>query len=146
MSPDSVGINAQGAVEDNYHVMADWGRDVMAVGNSAGIGGLELMIGDSLYRLGVLPNDTVNNVENTTFNIVTEGPVRSILHLTYNNWHPDGSNRTYSLEEQPAIWPGMYAYRNTAKISGLQGDELLLVGMNNLDPTDPVKEISVDDK
>lgn len=146
MSPDSVGINAQGAVEDNYHVMADWGRDVMAVGNSAGIGGLELMIGDSLYRLGVLPNDTVNNVENTTFNIVTEGPVRSILHLTYNNWHPDSSNRTYSLEEQPAIWPGMYAYRNTAKISGLQGDELLLVGMNNLDPTDPVKEISVDDK
>lgn len=146
MSPQTVGVNAAGAVEDNYHVMEDWGRDIMAVGNSAGIGGLALMIGDSLYRLGVTVNDTVNNVESTNFNILTEGPVRSMMHLRYNNWKPDGTNRTYTIEEQPTIWPGMYAYRNTAQVSGLQGDEMLLIGMNNLDRTDPVAEIEVDDK
>jgi hypothetical protein len=146
MSPETVGVSAAGAVEDNYHVMEEWGRDIMAVGNSAGIGGIALMIGDSLYRLGVTVNDTVNNVENTTFNIITEGPVRSMMHLRYNNWKPDGTNRTYTIEEQPTIWPGMYAYRNTAKVSGLQGDETLLIGMNNLDQTDPVVEIDVDDK
>lgn len=104
------------------------------------------MIGDSLYRLGVLPNDTVNNVENTIFNIVTEGPVRSILHLATTTGTPMAPIAPIALEEQPAIWPGMCAYRNTAKISGLQVDELLLVGMNNLDTTDSLKEIPVNDK
>jgi hypothetical protein len=146
MTPETVGVNAAGAVEDNYHVMEEWGRDIMAVGNSAGIGGLALMVGDSLYRLGVTVNDTVNNVESTNFDVLTEGPVRSMMQLRYNNWQPDGTNRSYTIEEQPTIWPGMYAYRNTAKVSGLQGDETLLIGMNNLDPTDPVAEMEVDDK
>ncbi|WP_181306073.1 DUF4861 domain-containing protein [Rufibacter sp. XAAS-G3-1] len=146
LSPETVGISATGAVEDNYHVMADWGRDIMAVGNSAGIGGLALMVGDSFYRLGVLPNDTVNNVQSTSFNILAEGPVRSVTHLQYNAWQPDGTNRRYKIEESPTIWPGMYAYQNTARISGLQGDELLLIGMNNLDRTDQVKEINIDDQ
>ncbi|GAA4429176.1 hypothetical protein GCM10023188_14220 [Pontibacter saemangeumensis] len=146
MTPEAVGLDTAGAVEDNYHEMKEWGRDIMAVGSSAGIGGIGLMIGDSLYRLGVTVNDTVNNVESTNFNIITEGPVRSMMQLRYNNWHPDGTNRTYTLEEQPTIWPGMYAYRNTAKISGLQGDETLLIGMNNLDRTDSIAEIDVDNK
>ena len=145
MTPETVGLDAAGAVEDNYHEMQEWGRDIMAVGSSAGIGGIGLLIGDSLYRLGVTVNDTVNNVESTYFNIVTEGPVRSVLQFRYNNWHPDGTNRTYTLEEQPTIWPGMYAYRNTARISGLQGDESLLIGMNNLDRTDSIAEIAVDE-
>ncbi|GAB3537673.1 hypothetical protein GCM10027443_31100 [Pontibacter brevis] len=146
MSPETVGVNAAGAVEDNYHVMEDWGRDIMAVGSSVGIGGIALMIGDTPYRLGVTVSDTINNVESTNFDILTEGPVRSMMQLRYNNWKPDGTDRTYTVEEQPTIWPGMYAYRNTAKVSGLQGDETLLIGMNNLDPTDSVAEINVDDE
>lgn len=146
MSPETVGISASGAVEDNYHVMADWGRDIMAVGNSAGIGGLALMIGNNFYRLGVTANDTLNNVESTSLQIMTEGPVRSALQLKYNSWQPDGTTRTYHLEEQPTIWPGMYAYQNTAKISGLQGDEMLLISMNNLDRTDSISEIPINDK
>ena len=50
MSPENVGINADGAVEDNYHVMADWGRDILAVGNSVGLGGYALIAGDSSYN------------------------------------------------------------------------------------------------
>lgn len=50
MSPDSVGINQEGVTEDNYHVMEEWGRDILAVGNSVGIGGIALMIWDSLNR------------------------------------------------------------------------------------------------
>lgn len=146
MSPETVGISASGAVEDNYHEMKEWGRDIMAVGNSTGIGGIALMIGDTPYRLGVTVNDTVNNVESTNLRILTEGPVRSMLQLRYNNWKPDGTDRAYTIDEQPTIWPGMYAYRNTAKVSGLQGDETLLIGMNNLDKTDSIAEINVDDK
>lgn len=146
LSPETVGISATGAVEDNYHVMQDWGRDIMAVGSSAGIGGLALLIDNNFYRLGVTVNDSLNNVQSTSFNILTEGPVRSAIQLKYQDWEPTGTNRSYRVTEQPTVWPGMYAYQNTASISGLKGDELLLIGMNNLDKTDPVKEIMVDDE
>lgn len=144
MSPDSVGINAQGAVEDNYHVMADWGRDVLAVGNSVGIGGINLMIGDSISRMGCIAGDTVTNIESSVFNIVKEGPVRSVFTIRHNNWKP--FDRTYQVLEKVSIWPGMYAYQDEATISGLQGDETLLVGLVNSNTPNPLKEINVDDK
>src|SRR5690606_31135686 len=139
MSPENVGISATGAVEDNYHVMADWGRDVLAVGNSVGIGGINLMIGDSLSRIGTAAGDTVTNVEMATFNIVQEGPVRSIMDFNYFNWRP--LDRTYQVHERVSIWPGMYAFQNSVNVSGLQGDETLLVGLVNSNTRNPLKEI-----
>lgn len=144
MSPEDVGISATGGVEDNYHVMADWGRDVLAVGNSVGIGGINLMIGDSLSRIGTAAGDTVTNVEKSTCQIVQEGPVRSILDLNYFNWRP--FDRTYQVHERVSIWPGMYAYQNTVNVSGLQGDETLLVGLVNSNTRNPLKEIMVNDR
>ncbi|MEI6948946.1 DUF4861 domain-containing protein [Paraflavisolibacter sp. H34] len=130
ISPENVGINAAGAVEDNYHVMEPWGRDILAVGNSIGIGGVALGKGDSLYRLGVIMNDTLNNVERTDFRIVTEGPVRSMLQFDYHNWKPAG--RPYQVKETVSIWPGMYAYQNTVSVSGTTGAEELLIGLVNI--------------
>jgi hypothetical protein len=139
MSPENVGINAAGAVEDNYHVMEPWGRDILAVGNSVGIGGVALMKGDSIYRLGVTVADTVNNVERTDFRIVTEGPVRSMLGIKYRNWKPAGS--PYQVEETTSIWPGMYAYHNEVKVSGGQGGEQLLIGLVNINAVNPPKVV-----
>lgn len=144
MSPDSVGINAKGGVVDNYHVMADWGRDVLAVGNSVGLGGITLMIGDSLPRMGCLGTDTITNIESSSFNIIIEGPVRSMMKFTHNNWRP--YDRNYQIEENTSIWPGMYAYQNSVKVSGLQGDESLVVGLVNSNTPNALKEIIVDDK
>ena len=145
MSPENVGINAQGAVEDNYHVMADWGRDILSVGNSVGIGGFGLIIGDSIARLGIIgaKNDTLNNVDTTIFNIVAEGPVHSVLQFRYINWH--AGNRIYQVNEKTSIWPGMYAYKNKVEISGLHGDETLLVGLVNSNTDHPLGEIYEDD-
>jgi hypothetical protein len=36
----------------NYHVLSDWGMDVLHCGSSLGSGGLAMLEGDSLYRLG----------------------------------------------------------------------------------------------
>lgn len=129
ISPEDVGINENGETEDNYHVMEDWGRDILSVGNSVGIGGFGLKIGDQLLRLGTIEGDTMSNVEKTSFRIVTEGPVRSALNYEYSNWRPEG--REYFVEENTSIWPGMYGYQNSVKISGLQGDEELVVGLVN---------------
>lgn len=143
MSPDSVGINKAGETEDNYHVMEDWGRDILAVGNSVGLGGFALMVGDSLARLGVTKDDSVNNIETTVFNIVTEGPVRSIIKYNYNNWKP--LDRDYTVEETTSIWPGMYGYKNEVSFSGLKGDETLLVGLVNSNTDEPLTEVALDD-
>lgn len=144
MSPENVGINASGAVEDNYHVMADWGRDILAVSNSVGIGGYALMNGDQLMRLGVTVDDSINNVEKTTFRIIAEGPVKSVLSYHYENWHPD--DRTYQVDETTSIWPGMYGYQNTVRFSGLKGDENLVIGLVNINDKNPLEEIPVNDQ
>lgn len=139
MSPEQVGLSATGAVEDNYHVMEEWGRDILAVGNSAGLGGIALLRGDSLMRLGVTVNDSVHNIGTTVFRIASEGPVRSILHFRYHNWQP--GDRNYTVEEFTSIWPGMYAYQNEVRVSGLQGNEHLGIGLVNINTTNPVQEI-----
>ncbi len=139
MSPEAVGINAEGAVVDNYHVMEAWGRDILAVGNSVGLGGIALMVNDSLARLGVTVNDSVNNVAATTFNILSEGPVRSIIRFNYNDWQVGDHN--YSVEETTSIWPGMYGYQNSVKVMNLQGNEQLLVGLVNINNDQPLQEI-----
>ena len=82
MSPENVGINEEGTVADTYHVMADWGRDVLSVGNSSGMGGIEFMIGDELTRLGCIAGDTVTNIDYSIFEIYKEGPERSIFGLS----------------------------------------------------------------
>jgi hypothetical protein len=144
MSPETVGINANGAVEDNYHVMEAWGRDVMAVGNSVGIGGVAMLKHDSIMRLGITVDDSINNVEKTNFRIITEGPVRSMMNIKYNNWKPD--NTSYNVEETTSIWPGMYAYHNSVNISGTKANENLLIGIVSIFATKPPVEVKVNDK
>ena len=145
MSPENVGINAQGAVEDNYHVMANWGRDILSVGNSVGIGGYGLIVGDKLLRLGVTVDDAVNNVDTTTFLITAEGPVNSVLSYNYKNWKPE-DGRDYQVKETTSIWPGMYAYQNTVQFSGLKGDEDMIVGLVNSNNQNPLQEFAVNDE
>jgi hypothetical protein len=144
ISPEDVGVNAQGAVEDTYHVMRDWGRDILSVGNSVGIGGYGLIAGDSLMRLGVTVNDAVNNVEETRFRIVAEGPVCSKLNYQYKTWKAGG--RIYSVDETTSIWRGMYGYQNEVKFSGLVGDEHLVIGLVNINTEMPITEINENEK
>lgn len=145
MSPENVGIGSDGAVEDNFHVMEDWGRDILSVGNSIGLGGYALITETELMRLGVTVEDSINNIEKTTFKILNEGPVKSVLNYTYQNWKPN-SDRTYSAEENTTIYPGIYGYKNTVSISNLQGDENLVVGLVNINNDKPLSVIDENEK
>jgi len=95
-------------------------------------------------RLGVTVDDSINNVEKTTFRIMAEGPVKSVLSYHYENWHPD--DRTYQVDETTSIWPGMYGYQNTVRFSGLNGDENLVIGLVNINDKNPLEEIPVNDQ
>lgn len=143
ITPEDVGINSKGAVEDNYHVMYDWGRDIFPVGNSAGLGGFALLKDNKINRLGIIASDTVNNIEKTTFKIVSEGPVNSVLSYNYHNWKIDGNE--YQAQETTSIWPGMYGYKNTVALNGLKGTEMLLIALSNLNNKNPLQVIDSGD-
>ncbi|TVZ16562.1 DUF4861 domain-containing protein [Maribacter sp. MAR_2009_72] len=144
ISPENVGISADGAVEDNYHTMEDWGRDILAVGNSLGLGGFGLIKDSTLMRLGVTVNDTVNNVEETKFKILHEGPVNTTLQYKYTNWNT--ANGIYDVKETTSIWLGMYGYQNTVTINGLTGDENLVVGLVNIHNDMPLEVLKNNNK
>ncbi|MBP6758735.1 MAG: DUF4861 domain-containing protein [Flavobacterium sp.] len=141
ITPENVGINSKGEVEDNYHVMYDWGRDVFPVGNSAGLGGYALMVDNKITRLGIITTDTLNNIEKTTFKIVAEGPVNSVLRYNFQNWKASGNN--YQVNETTSIWPGMYAYKNSVKIKGITGKETFLIALSNINNQNGLKVIEV---
>lgn len=139
ITPENVGINSKGGVEDNYHVMYDWGRDIFPVGNSVGLGGYALLIDNKINRLGILGNDTINNIEKTTFKIVAEGPVNSVLSYHYENWN--ASANLYQVQETTSIWPGIYGYKNTVSINGIKGNETFLAAISNLNNKNPFQVI-----
>lgn len=141
ITPENVGINADGAVEDNYHTMWDWGRDIFPVGNSAGLGGYALLVGDEINRLGIITTDTLNNIEKTTFKIVAEGPENSVLSYKYQNWLASGNK--YQVKETTSIWPGMYGYKNTVSVEGLKGNEILLIALSNINNQKPLQVVEV---
>ncbi|CAN5706427.1 DUF4861 domain-containing protein [soil metagenome] len=144
MTPQNVGINAAGVTEANYSAMQDWGTDILAVGNSVGIGGISFMIGDSLARLGVTEKDSINNVDSTHFQIVANGPEKSIMKFTYNGWRP--MNRDYFVQTTTSIWPGIYAFNNQVICKNLKDDETLLVGLVNSNTDHAVTEMNINDK
>ena len=142
MIPDQVGLTVTGAVEDNYHVLRDWGRDVLPVGNaeglSLGLGGVGLLIGDQPYRIGVMATDSTHTIDHSVLHVQASGPLKATLELVYNHWKPR-PDRDYQLSEQPTIWPGMYAYQNTVTASTLNGDETLLIGLSKVATDKPVQ-------
>jgi len=144
MSPDTVGIGPDGGVKDTYHVMCDWGRDILSVGNSAGLGGFEMMHNDSIYRLGVGRDDTLNNIETSVFNITVEGPARSIGDFSYFNWDVAGTK--YNAKESVSIWPGMYAYESKLTIDGFVEGDTVIVGLVKRHTKKPLVELAANEK
>ncbi|MDZ7607374.1 MAG: DUF4861 family protein [Cyclobacteriaceae bacterium] len=80
---DSVGLPGT-----NYHNLAEWGMDVLKVGQTLGAGSLAMQVEDSLYRLGP--------TREAHFRLVANGPVRSIIELIYDGWKVAGEE--YKLE------------------------------------------------
>jgi hypothetical protein len=124
---DSVGVNGR-----DYHILSDWGMDILKVGNSLGAGAIAIEIGDSLYRVGPC--------EEGNYRLITEGPVRAILEMTYKKVPAGG--RFYNITHQISICAGDRFYRSRVWVSDLQGDEMLVTGIVNLHdvPADTLSE------
>jgi hypothetical protein len=114
---DRVGIN------EDYHFKQDWGQDILRVGTSLGAGSLAIEKDGQLYR--VAPE------AEGTFEIVTEGPVRSILRLKFNDWEVAG--QTLDLVHDIYIYAGKWYYSSTVYFPGLDGDLTLVTGITTID-------------
>jgi hypothetical protein len=117
MVMDSVGLNGR-----DYHTLADWGMDILKVGNSLGAGAIAIGIGDSIYRIGPC--------ETGTYRLIAEGPVRAVLELSYKNVPAGG--RLYDVIHRIYLYAGDRFYRSKVWVSILQGDEELITGIANL--------------
>lgn len=137
---DEVGLQ-EGEIYDNYHVLNDWGRDVLSVGNSLGLGGIGAWHNGDAQRIGVTLNDTTNNVAETTYKLLVEGPIRSVFEISYDDWAlgETALDVTNTIE----IWAGQYGFHGKVDFSELAPDTLIvgLVNSNNNQPMFPVQPV-----
>jgi hypothetical protein len=103
----------------SYHELAPWGMDILHCGSSLGAGGLALVDGDSLYRLGSTPD--------YRYHEICEGPVRCIFELRYSGWQVAGN----SLEavERITLWAGKQWFQSEVKVNGFAGEKGLATGI-----------------
>jgi hypothetical protein len=114
---DRAGIN------EDYHLMQDWGHDILRVGTSLGAGALAVVSSDVLHRAA--PEADGN------FEIISEGPIRSTLRLTYNNWNVDGKN--LQMIQDISIYAAKWYYESTVWFPGFNGEMELVSGIATID-------------
>lgn len=131
-----VGLSAEGAPVDNYHVLADWGRDIFECGNTLGAGSLAMLSGEELVRLGRTAAEAQDNIETTSYRLINSGPVRGIFEVKYSGWHV--GDETYDLRAIISIWPGSYAYQTQLWLADFEGERSLVVGLANSNNSQPV--------
>ena len=127
MMMDEIGLDTA----NNYHLLANWGMDILKVGKSLGAGALALSVPvsrdkDSLVRLGG------KNVEHVIYQKIADGPIRAILRLTYKNWKVVDSLPPVQLTEELSIWGGKYFYESHIILSNAPANSKLVTGIVNL--------------
>jgi hypothetical protein len=53
-------------------------------------------------------------IGDASYHLVSNGPVRAIIRMDYNDWKPN--NSTYNVSEEISIWGGQYFYQNKVSI------------------------------
>ena len=110
---DKVGIDG------NYHELADWGMDILKVGNSLGAGAIGMIVGDSLYRIG--------GTGEGTYRRIAETPTESSFVLSFPDSKIQG--RKYAIDHTITISAGTHFYKSKVRVKGLKGDETLVSGI-----------------
>jgi len=82
--------------EYDYHEETADGRDIYKVGNALGIGAVGAWDDGKLIK--------VDQVASRKYRIISTGPVRAIVELTYEGWKV--GNRTITLRSQITQWAG----------------------------------------
>jgi len=120
MVMDTIGMN----VNDSYHQLANWGMDVLHVGNSLGAGAIAFSMkqngSDTLIRLGG------QNIVKETYTQIADGPVRAIFRVVYD-WQLAG--KPLQVTDETSIWGGQYFYQSNITIHNAPDSLTMFTGM-----------------
>ena len=93
---------------DSYHEMADWGMDILKVGESLGIGSIGMWNEGKANRVAV--------TDSVTSEIVLNGSVESLIRTKYFGWKV--GDRIYNLTSELSIFAGSRMTKHHLKIDG----------------------------
>lgn len=116
----NVGIN------EDYHKLQSWGMDILKVGASLGAGSIALEVDGQLRR--VAPGSE------GTYELVTNGPLRSIIRLGFDNWQVEGN--TFHVLHEITIYGGAWYYLSTVTVEGMTDNSRVVTGIVSLDLED----------
>jgi hypothetical protein len=103
----------------SYHELAPWGMDILHCGSSLGAGGIALIEGDSLFRLG--------STAFYQYKEITEGPARAIFELKYRGWEITG--KQYEAIERITLWTGKHWFRSEVTIREFPDEKQVATGI-----------------
>ena len=100
-----------GAPEYVYHWESPLGRDIYRIGDAIGIGAVAGLVDGKVVK--------VSDVAERKWRIVSAGPVRVIVELTYRGWKVAG--REVNLTSRMTQWAGERGFEHQATAEGADG-------------------------
>jgi len=100
-----------GAPEYVYNVESPFGRDIYRIGDAIGIGAVAALVDGKAVR--------VSDVAERKWRIVSAGPVRAIVELSYKGWKVSG--REVSLTSRMTQWAGERGFDHQVSAQGADG-------------------------
>ena len=122
---DSIGINPN----KNYHLLSNWGMDLLQPGNSLGAGSVAIAAKatngvDTLIRLGGV------NIKRETYELLTDGPIRAVFRIKYE-WMIN--EQPVEIIDETSIWGGQYFYETKLFIQGTPKHAQAVTGFADFD-------------
>jgi len=99
---------------DSYHEPADWGMDILKVGNALGVGSIAYWTGTKARR--------VDSTDSVVCRVVEDGILRSSILTNYYGW--DNGNGKYNLDSYISIDAGSRMSRMKLIFSGKEPDNI----------------------
>ncbi|HEY3025084.1 MAG TPA: DUF4861 family protein [Pyrinomonadaceae bacterium] len=100
-----------GAPEYVYHWESPLGRDIYRIGDAIGIGAVAALVDGKVVK--------VSDVAERKWRIISAGPVRVIVELTYKGWKVGG--REVNLTSRMTQWAGKHGFEHRVTLEGAEG-------------------------
>jgi hypothetical protein len=101
-------------LKGSWHQKQDWGMDILKVGESLGAGGLGVVEGEKLFRMG--------DADLSEYKAITKGPLQAQLKLEFTGW--DIGTVKSNGSETMSMNAGDYFYKNNVSIVDMAGRRL----------------------
>src|SRR5258705_4316301 len=100
-----------GAPEYVYHWESPLGRDIYRIGDAMGIGAVGALVDGKVVK--------VSDVAERKWRIISAGPVRVIVELSYKGWKVNG--REVNLVSRITQWAGKHGFEHRITAEGANG-------------------------